>query len=82
VAVLFAEVVDVSGGGFEDRQPQQAGLGDEREVVAVGGLPGGGQQRLELQVGESDGRGYAGTAGGRTCSAGECCRTPSITQVR
>ena len=80
--MFFADVFDLSAGGFEDPQPQQAEHGDEREVVAVGRFPGGGQQRLELQVGEPEGRRFrAGTAGRRTCSAGECCRTPS-TQVR
>jgi hypothetical protein len=53
VAVLFAEVGDVRGGGFED---PQAEYGHEREVAGIGGLPGGGEQGLELQMGESQGR--------------------------
>ena len=60
VAVLLAEVVDVGAGGLEDPQPEQAEHGDEREVVAVGRVPGGGEQRLELQVGQSEGRGLGG----------------------
>jgi hypothetical protein len=52
VAVLFAEVADVRAGGFEDPQAQQAEHGHEGEVVAVGGLAGGGEQGLELQVRE------------------------------
>jgi hypothetical protein len=53
VAVLFAEVADVRAGGFEDPQAQQAEHGHQGEVVPVGGLAGGGEQGLELQVRET-----------------------------
>jgi hypothetical protein len=33
VAVFFAEVGDVSGGGFEDPQAEQAEHGHQREVT-------------------------------------------------
>ena len=56
VAVFFAEVVDVRSGGFEDPQPEQAEHGDKREVARVRGLPGRGEQCLELQVGKSQRR--------------------------
>ena len=56
VAVLFAQVADVGAGGFEDPQPQQAEHGHEREVARMRGLAGGGEQGLELQVGEPQGR--------------------------
>jgi hypothetical protein len=52
VAVLLAEVADVSAGGLEDPQAEQAQHGDQGEVVAVGGLAGGGEQGFELQVRE------------------------------
>ena len=82
MAVLFAEVGDVHAGGFEDPQIQQAEHGHQSKVVPVGGLAGGGQQGLELQVGEPELGDSAGTAGRRTCSAGEFSSTPSMTQVR
>ena len=56
VAVFLAEVSDVRAGGFEDPQAEQAEHGHQREVARIRGLPGGGQQRLELQVGEPQGR--------------------------
>ena len=56
VAVLLAEVGDVRGSGLEDPQAQQAEHGHQREVVRVRRLPRGGEQCLELQVGESQGR--------------------------
>ena len=56
VAVFFAEVGDVQAGGFEDPQTEQSEQADQREVVPVGRLPGGGQQRLQLQVGQPEGR--------------------------
>jgi hypothetical protein len=55
VAVFFAEVGDVRAGGFEDPQAQQAEHGHQREVAGAGGYPGCGEQRFELQVGESQG---------------------------
>jgi len=82
VAVFFAEVVDSSSGGFEDPQPEQSQHHHQREVAVVGGLPGGGEQRLELQVGQPNVGESTGTVGRRTCAAGECASTPSITQVR
>jgi len=57
VAVLLAEVFDVAAGGLEDPQAQQPQHRDQREVAWVGRGPGGGEQRLELQVGQSQGRG-------------------------
>jgi hypothetical protein len=56
VAVLLAEVGDVGAGGFEDPQTEQAEHGHQREVARVRRLAGGGEQRLELQVSESQGR--------------------------
>jgi hypothetical protein len=76
VAVFFAKVGDVGAGGFEDPQAEQPEHGREREVARMGRLAGRGEQGLELQVGDS-----AGTEGRRTCSAGECSRRPSMTQV-
>jgi hypothetical protein len=60
VAVLLAEVGDVRAGGFEDPQAQQAEHDHQREVVRVRRLPGGGEQGLELQVGEPQGRRFGG----------------------
>ena len=82
VAVLFAEVGDARAVGLEDPQAQQAEHGHQREVVPVRRFPGRGEQRLELQVGEPERGDSAGTAGQRTCSAGECSRMPLRTQVR
>jgi hypothetical protein len=65
VAVFFADIGDVRAGGLEYPQAQQPEHGHQREVARVRRLPGGGEQRLELQVGEPQrGRlgGYRGTA--------------------
>jgi hypothetical protein len=56
VAVFFAKVADVRAGGFEDPQAKQAEHGDKSEVAGMGGLAGCGEQGLELQVGEPEGR--------------------------
>lgn len=56
VAVFLTEVRDVGTGGFEDPQSEQAQHYHQREVVVVAGLAGGGEQRLELQVVEAQGR--------------------------
>jgi hypothetical protein len=56
VAVFFAEVGGVGAGGFEDPQAKQPEHGHEREVAWVRLLAGGGEQGLELQVGEPQGR--------------------------
>jgi hypothetical protein len=82
VAVFLAEVGDVGAGGFEDPQAEQSEHGHQGEVMPAGGLAGGAEQGPELQavnprVGDS-----SGTAGRRTCSAGDWSRTPSMTQVR
>jgi len=66
VTVLFADVSDVRGGGFEDPQAEQAEHGDQREVVPVRRLAGGGEQSLELQVRETEGRQL-----GRNCRAAD-----------
>ena len=55
VAVFLAQVGDAGAGGFEDPQAQQPEHGHQGEVVAVRRLACGGQQRLELQMGESEG---------------------------
>jgi hypothetical protein len=55
VAVLFTQIADVGAGGFEDPQVEQAEHGHQREVVGVRGFPSGGEQGLELQVGELEG---------------------------
>jgi co-chaperonin GroES (HSP10) len=56
VSVFLAEVGDVGAGGFEDPQAEQAQQCDQGEVVRVGRLAGSGQHRLELQVGQPQGR--------------------------
>jgi hypothetical protein len=60
VAVLFAQVGDVRAGGLEDPQAEQAEQGHEREVAGVGGLAGCGEQGLELQMSEPEGRRFSG----------------------
>jgi hypothetical protein len=82
VAVLLAEVGDVRAGGLEDPQAQQTEHGHQREIVRVRRFSCCGEQRLELQVGEPQVGDSAGTMGRRTCSAGECSRISSRTQVR
>jgi hypothetical protein len=82
VAVFFAEVGDVGPGGFEDPQAKQAEHGHQREVVRVGDSRAAVSRAsncrcVNPRVGDS-----AGTAGRQTCSAGECCRRASRTQVR
>jgi hypothetical protein len=54
VAVFLAQVGDVGTGGLEDPQAEQSEHGHQGEVIAVRGLAGGGQQRLELQVSEPE----------------------------
>jgi hypothetical protein len=56
VAVLFAEVDDVRAGGLEDPQAEQPEHGHQREIAGIDGLAGGGEQGLELQVREPQGR--------------------------
>jgi hypothetical protein len=54
--MFFAQVGDVSAGGLEDPQAQQPEHSHEREIMPVAGLAGGGEQGLELQMGEPRGR--------------------------
>jgi hypothetical protein len=56
VSVFFAEVSDIGAGGFEDPQAEQPEHGYQREIERVRRFPGGGEQRLELQVGKAQGR--------------------------
>jgi hypothetical protein len=63
VAVFLAEVGDIRAGGFEDPQAEQSEHGYQREVARVRGFPGGGEQGLELQVGEPQGRRFGGHRG-------------------
>ena len=56
VAVFFAEIGDVGAGGLEDPQAEEPEHGHEGEVAGIAGLAGGGEQGLELQVGEPEGR--------------------------
>ena len=56
VAVLLAEIADAGTAGLEDPQPEQAKERDEREVVRILRQPGGGDQRLELQVTQAERR--------------------------
>ena len=56
MAVLFAKIGDVRAGGLEDPQAEQPEHRHEREVAGIGGLPGGGEQGLELQVREPQSR--------------------------
>jgi hypothetical protein len=56
VAVLLTEVVDVGPGSFEDPQAEQAEQTDQGEVERVRRVPSGGQQRLQLQVGQPERR--------------------------
>ena len=55
VAVFFTQVGDVGASGFEDPQAEQSEHGHQREVARFRRLPGGGEQRLELQVSEPEG---------------------------
>jgi hypothetical protein len=82
VAVLLGDVFDVAAGGLEDPQAQEPQHRDQREVVSVRRGPGGGEQRLELQVGQSQGRGLRRHVGSADVVGGECSRAPSMTQVR
>jgi hypothetical protein len=51
--MFLAEVGDVRAGSFEDPQAEQPEHGHQGEVIAVRRFPGGGEQGLKLQVGES-----------------------------
>jgi hypothetical protein len=54
--MLVTEVADIRAGGLENPQAQQPKHGDQGEIIPVSGLAGGGEQGLELQVGEPEGR--------------------------
>jgi hypothetical protein len=82
VAVFLARVVDVRADGLEDPQSEQPEQAHKREVERIARLPGGGEQGLELQVRQSQCRRLRRHGGRRTLSAGECSKTPSMTQVR
>jgi len=56
VTMLFAQVGDVRASGLEDPQAEQPEHGHEGEVAGVRRLAGRGEQGLELQVGEPEGR--------------------------
>ena len=71
ITVLLAYVGDVGSGGFEDPQAEQSEHGYQREVARVWGVAGGSEQGLGLQVSEPRVGDSGGTAGRRTCSAGE-----------
>ena len=64
------------------RSPSSPSIATSAKSHALADCPGGGEQRLELQVGQPEGRGLGRDVGRRTYSAGECSSTPSITQVR
>ncbi len=54
--MFLAEVGDVRSGGLEDPQSEQPEQAYEREVVPVRRLPGRGEQRFQLPVGQPEGR--------------------------
>ncbi|MFC5006758.1 hypothetical protein ACFPIJ_54230 [Dactylosporangium cerinum] len=54
MTVLFAEIADAGSAGFEDPQAEQAEQCDQGEVVRVGRQSGGGDQRFELQVPQTE----------------------------
>ena len=56
MAMFFAEVDDIGPGGLEVPRAQQAQHGHQSEIAGMGGLPGRGEQGLELQVSEPKGR--------------------------
>jgi len=82
VAVLLAEIADVRARGLEDSQAQQPQHGTKAKSFRLADWRAAVSRAsncrwVNPRVGDS-----AGTAGRRTCSAGEYSRTPSITQVR
>jgi hypothetical protein len=82
VAVFLAEVADVPAGGLEDPQTEETEHRDQGDVTLMGDCfaavsIASNCRWLRPRVGDS-----AGTVGRRTYSAGECSRTPSMTQVR
>ncbi|MEU4712909.1 hypothetical protein AB0F73_04490 [Micromonospora purpureochromogenes] len=56
VAVSLTEVADVGTAGIEDPQPEETEHRDQREVVRVVRQPCGGDQGLELQMTQPEGR--------------------------
>jgi hypothetical protein len=82
VAVFFAEVGDVGASGLEDPEAEQLEHGDQGEVAWLDDSRTAVSRAsncrwVNPRVGDS-----GGTAGLRTCSAGECARMPSMSQVR
>lgn len=62
VTVFLPEVADVSAGGLEDPEAEQAEHSHQHEIMPVRGLAGGREHGLELQVGEAE-RGRLGGHG-------------------
>jgi len=75
--VFLPEVADVDAGGFEDPQPEQAQHHHQREIAIVGGLPGGGEHRLELQMGQPQ-RGRVGRHSRAAHVLGRRARQPAV----
>jgi hypothetical protein len=55
VAVFLTEVGDVRAARFEDPQSEQAGHGDQGEIVDVDRQSDGGDHGFELEVAEAEG---------------------------
>ena len=82
VTVDFTESFDVATGGLEDPQAKKAEHADERRALGLGesrpAIKSASNWRWDRpRVGDS-----GGTRGRRTCSAGDCASTPSMTAVR
>jgi hypothetical protein len=82
VTVFFTQVANAGAGGFEDPQASSPSMAtsaksyrfaDSRAAVSRASNC----RWVNPSVGDS-----GGTDGRRTCSAGECSSTPSITHVR
>jgi hypothetical protein len=80
--VLFAEVAYIRAGGLEDPQAQETAHGHQSEVVRVGGLAGGGEQGLELQVLNPESVTRAARPAGGHARPASAPAARSMTQVR
>jgi hypothetical protein len=82
MAVLLAQVGDIRASGLEDPQAKDPSMATSAKSHGSGDWRAAVSSDLNCRwvkpkVGDS-----AATLGRRTCSAGECSRTPSMTQVR
>jgi hypothetical protein len=82
VAVFLAEVADVRAGGLMIRRPSRPSMATTAKSYGLADWRAAVSRASNCRCVNPRADDSAGTAGRRTYSAGECSRTPSMTQVR